>query len=130
MWTSKTRPSRLPWGGSQGRYVNRTDIDTCSLTELRRSTSACIARAEASARPLFITRRGTVVAVLMTIEQYERMRGHTDELCASVRATTTSVLGTPGADEPTARLASLRGAFKGSQFDEDDYRRYLEEKYR
>lgn len=30
----------------------------------------------------------------------------------------------------SARVRSLRGAFKGSTATEDDYRRYLEEKYR
>lgn len=71
-----------------------------------------------------------MVAVLMTIEQYGLMNREAEEVAASVRAATRSTLGCPGADEPSARVASLRGSFKGSQTDEDDYRRYLEEKYR
>lgn len=110
--------------------MNRTEIHTCSVTELRRSTSACIARAEASGCALFITRRGTAVAVLLTIGQYELMRGEAHQLRASVPVATTSDLGASGTDGPAARVASLKGAFKGSQSDEDDYRRYLEEKYR
>lgn len=110
--------------------MRQVDIDTCSLTELRRHTSACIARAKDSGRPLFITRRGTVVAVLMTMEQYALMNREAEEVAASVRAATGSALGRPDADEPTARVASLRGGLKGSQTDEDDYRRYLEAKYR
>lgn len=110
--------------------MNQSGIDTCSVTELRRSASACIARAKESGRPLFITRRGEAVAVLMTLEQYEFMRGEGAGLSKFLAAATGPASALVDADERTARVAALRGVFKGAQVDEDDYRRYLEEKYR
>jgi hypothetical protein len=42
----------------------------------------------------------------------------------------TPALQETGRTEISPRVRSLRGAFKGSTATEEDYRRYLEEKYR
>jgi prevent-host-death family protein len=110
--------------------MNPADIDRCSLTDLRRRTSACIARARDSGHPLFITRRGTVVAVLLSLEQYELIHREDEEIAAFVRRATTLTLARVEADERAARAEALKGSLKGAKVDEDDYRRYLEEKYR
>lgn len=110
--------------------MDLTEIDTCSLTELRRSPTACIARARDIGRPLFITRRGTVIAVLMTLEQYESMQREAEELAAFMQRAATSTFARADADERSARVDALRGCLKGAETDVDDYRRYLEEKYR
>jgi prevent-host-death family protein len=68
------------------------EMDTCSLTDLRRSLSRCIARAKDGRRPLLVTRRGTPVAVLMSIEQYEHAFQEHDELACFVRACATATL--------------------------------------
>ncbi len=67
------------------------EMDTCSITDLRRNPSARVEQVRRSGHPLLITRRGTPIAVLMSIEQYA-------------------------------------AAFR--EHDRQDYRCYLEEKYR
>ncbi len=70
--------------------MSRTPVETCSVTELRRNPSACIATAKRNDAPLFITRRGTVIAVLMTIEQYQFMRDETNAFADFIRSSTRS----------------------------------------
>lgn len=110
--------------------MDRSKIDTCSLTELRRRPTACIARSRDIGRPLFITRRGTPIAVLIPIEQYEAMHGEVGELAAFVQRAAALTLARVAASEVPPRVAALRGCLKGSTVDESDYRRYLEEKHR
>lgn len=110
--------------------MNRADTDRCSLTELQRRPSACIARARESQSPLFITRRGTVIAVLISIELYQLMHQADEELAALVQRAATSTFARADADERAARVDALTGSLKGADLDRDDYRRYLEEKYR
>ncbi len=110
--------------------MDRTTIDTCSLTELRRRPTVCIARARKVGRPLFITRRGTPIAVLIPIEQYEALCREDEELAAFVKRATALTFPRVAADEVSPRVAALRGCFKGSTVDESDYRRYLEVKHR
>ena len=61
-------------------------MDTCSVTDLRRNLSARVAQARESGHPLLITRRGTPIAVLMSIEQYDAAFRERDELATFVRA--------------------------------------------
>ncbi len=99
-------------------------VETCSLTELRRGLSGYIARVNESGQPLYITRRGKAVAVLLSIELYESMQQQRDELSSQVRSM-------PPASPPiSSAVRALRGAFKGATADEADYRRYLEDKHR
>lgn len=58
--------------------------DTCSVGELRRRTGACVEAATASGRPLFITRRGEPVAVLMSLQSYEALIHETTTLRAAL----------------------------------------------
>lgn len=106
-----------------------TEFDVCSLTELRRRPSAYIARARDGRRPVLITRRGRVVAVLISIETWEQMNREAEEF-AVFASTSQNEAPTPaGVNAATPRADSLRGSLKHSKLDEDDYRRYLEEKY-
>jgi prevent-host-death family protein len=114
--------------------VKLADMDTCSLIDLRRNLPSWIARAKDGRRPLAITRRGTTVAVLMSIEQYELAFRSRDELASFVRAGATATLSrfdadesTPGVAEDaiTARLDAVRCGFKGADVDEHDHRYYL-----
>lgn len=91
-------------------------LHTCTVTDLRRCPSACVARARELGSPLFVTRRGQIIALLIPIEQYERTH-HNDTLSAESLP-----------DTPLA--CSLGCRLKGATVDETDYRRYLEEKYR
>lgn len=52
--------------------MSHLPADTCSVTELRRHTSAVIERARSTGGPLLITRRGRGIAVLLDIATYER----------------------------------------------------------
>ncbi len=92
-------------------------IATCSVTEFRRGLSRCIARVNESGRPLYITRRGKTVAVLVSIELYELMQRQRDELVRGLSSTPSE----PSPNAPSAR--ALLGAFKGATVDEADYRR-------
>jgi prevent-host-death family protein len=81
------------------------DMDTCSLTDLRRSLSRCIARAKDGRRPLLVTRRGTPVAVLMSIEQYGDASQEHDELGLFVRACAMATLSRADGDGSDAGVA-------------------------
>lgn len=94
-------------------------VQTCTMTELRRGLSSCIARVTESGEPLVITRRGKGVAVLISLEQYERMRRDRDELLARARRHT-----------HRADAAALLGAREDSGLDEADHRSHLENKHR
>jgi prevent-host-death family protein len=94
------------------------------VTELRRGLSGRIAQVNESGQPLYITRRGKIVAILLSIELYELMQRQREELVAQLR----SAPPTPPVNAPNAQ--ALRGALKGATVDEADYRSYLEEKYR
>lgn len=98
--------------------MNLAELQTCTVTELRRRPSACVERARALGAPLLLTRRGKPIAILIPIELYEHMR--------SQLTTSADSLGI----EITPRAASLVGALKGATTTEADYRRYLEDKYR
>ena len=98
--------------------------ETCSITELRRGLSHYIERVNESGQPLYITRRGKAIAVLLSIELYELMQRQREELSSQIRSTQ------PGLSQNTSALAALRGGFKGATADEADYRRYLEDKHR
>lgn len=97
--------------------------ETCSVTELRRGLSRYIARVNESGQPLYITRRGKTIAVLLSIELYELMQRQRDGLSDQVRSTLAA------SSRSNSDVADLRGALKGAAVDESDYRRYLEEKY-
>ncbi|PKQ14925.1 MAG: hypothetical protein CVT67_11865 [Actinobacteria bacterium HGW-Actinobacteria-7] len=109
--------------------MNPVELGRCSLTELRRRPSSCIARARDSQRPLLITRRGKAIAVLMTLEQYELQNREAEELDNFVRSAATSTFARFDTDEEAANDDPLRGSLKRANVDEDDYRRYLEEKH-
>lgn len=98
------------------------DMDTCSVTDLRRNLSTRVEQVRTSGHPLLVTRRGTPVAVLVSIEQYVAAFGERDELTSFVRAAASATL---------TRIASEEVLVESdAEIDEDDYRRYLEEKYR
>ena len=54
-----------------------------TITEARRSLSALIDQSRQA--PVFLTRRGRVVAAIVEAEQFERLRADSDEL-ADIRA--------------------------------------------
>ncbi|MDZ4169501.1 MAG: type II toxin-antitoxin system Phd/YefM family antitoxin [Coriobacteriia bacterium] len=99
-------------------------IQTCSMTELRRGLSRHIAQVSESGQPLYITRRGKIVAVLLSLEHYELMLRQREDLRSQLRITQ------PDSPPETPDARSFLRDLKGTAVDEADYRRYLEEKYR
>lgn len=51
----------------------------CSVTQLRRGLTGYIALVKETGQPLYITRRGKTVAVLLSIEAYALMQRQRDE---------------------------------------------------
>lgn len=56
------------------------------LTALRRGAAAALDRARNSLRPLVVTRRGRAVAVLMSVEAYERAEREREALLLLARS--------------------------------------------
>jgi len=106
-----------------------TEFDVCSLTEFRRSPSAWIARAKDSGRPLLITRRGRGIAVLVPVEMWEQMNREVEGLAAFVGTSLDEAPAPARASAAIPRVDGMQGSLRHSKLDEDDYRRYLEDKY-
>jgi prevent-host-death family protein len=63
-----------------------SSVETCSLTDLRRSLSRHIEHITRTGSPLYITRRGKPIAVLLSIALFERLQEERQALVNQLRS--------------------------------------------
>ena len=71
-------------GGSRAKKLGRTPAERLSIAELGADASRAVRRVREAKRPIVITDRGRPAAVLVTPQEFERMREH-DRFVEAVR---------------------------------------------